>query len=134
MKDKHKTIPSNFDAEVWQTYFDLTQEPVLIILNELSNDYVKVKAEYNSAPTEKKKYHFARLKRLEKIICAIDESYKAGRDYVGSIISSFYVEHKRLEALKNRELEEMHESYVLISNVAIKQCERNISSSVKKVA
>lgn len=134
MENKHKTIPSHFDGEIWQTYFDLTQEPVLITLSELSNEYVKVKAEYDSAPTEKKKYCYARLKRLEKIICAIDESHKAGRDYVGSLVSSFYVEYKRLEALKNRELDEMHESYNVISDAVLKHYERKISSPLKKVA
>lgn len=134
MKDKHKTIPSHFDAEVWQTYYDLTQEPVLITLSELSNEYLKVKAEYDSAPTEKKKYCYARLKSLEKIICSIDESYKAGRDYVGSLVTSFYLEYMWMLNAKNKAIDEIHKDYVFMADLSIKQCERNISSSLKKVA
>lgn len=133
MNSNNNTIQTAFDAEVWQTYYDLTQEPLLIIQSELCNEYVKVKAEYDSEPI-KKKYLFGRQKQLERIIQAIDESYKAGRDYVGSMTDSFYIEFKRLEASKNREVDEMHQSYLLMAEIGIEGLERNIHSPLKKVA
>jgi hypothetical protein len=134
MQNKLKQNPSKFDGAMWQTYYDVTQETLLILLNELSVDYLKVKSEYNSAPPEKKKQLFGRLKYLEKIIGVLDEGYKTGRDYVGSMANSFYIEYKRLEASNRHEVEHMHQAYEFISERAIKLCERNISSPLKKVA
>ena len=132
MNDKSKKIPSNFDGRWWQTYYDVTQEPILILQSELCVEYSKLQTEYTKEPT--KKYLLHRLTQLGKIITAIDDSYKNGRAYIGSMADSFYIEYKRLEVSNRLEIEDMHQAYEFISERAIKQCERNISSPLKKVA
>lgn len=132
MNDKSKKIPSNLDGRWWQTYYDVTQEPILILQSELCVEYSKIQTEYTKEPAKRYLHH--RLTQLGKIITAIDDSYKNGRAYIGSMADSFYIEYKRLEASNRLEIEDMHQAYEFISERAIKQCERNISSPLKKVA
>ena len=132
MDKKLKQIPSKFDGAMWQIYYDATQEPLLILQSELCVEYAKLKAEYTKEPAKKYLHH--RLEQLGKIIMAIDDSYKNGHEYIGSMADSFNIEYKRLEASNRREVEDMHQAYEFISERAIKQCERNISSPFKTVA
>ena len=131
MRNKTKQNPSKFDGAMWQTYYDATQEPLLILLGEMCTEYAKLKAEYTKEPAKKYLHH--RLTQLGKIIKAIDDSHRNGWHYVGSMANSFYIEYKRLEASNRREIEDMHQVYDFISERAIKQCERNISSPSKTI-
>jgi hypothetical protein len=132
MNHKNKILPSIFDAELWQLHYEQTQEPTLILLSDLSRDYLRLKDDYTKAPQHLKKSMYARLKRLETQIKAIDESYKQGRDYVGSLVVSLFIEFKRMCAEKDMQVDEMHQSYKFMAETAIMISGRNNSSHLKR--
>lgn len=132
MKHKDKITLSIFDADIWQQGFEHTQEPVLIVLSDLSREYLRLKDEHGKAPQHLKKNLYGRLKRLEGLIKAMHESYKQGRDYVGSLVTSLYVEFERMRINKDREIDEMHKSYKFMAEMALNLNERNISPQLKR--
>lgn len=128
MNDKDKKIATHLDANYWQLYFDQLNEQLLNRQYELSQDFLRVKKLHDEAPAHNKKFYTREMNSLMKTITTIEDTYLAGRDYVGSLANSFYLEFRQLRASTNREIDEMHDSYKVMAEVAQRLCNGKISS------
>lgn len=129
-----KPMPGNyplplpvFDAETWQLYYEQTQEALLLALNDLSRSYLQLKQEYDRAPAPLKKNLLPRLKRLEKLIKDLNESYKLGYDYVGSLVTSLYVEFECMRQSKDDEIDCLLHAVDVVTEAATTRLQHNIS-------
>lgn len=120
-------IPPIFNTERWLLSYDVTQEKKLIQLNELSRSYFELQCEYDHAPAHLKRTIYPRLKRLETLIEAMDESYTQGRAHTGSVVTSLYIEYEQMRHANALDFSIMQESLLATNSVATTLCERQIS-------